>query len=742
MDLIVEYLRTSYAFAIPPILGFFVLSFLCLLSLLRGPRRIVNILFAGICLMGALINLDVALVSIIGDKNLALKIDRIIYVAFVFSPPIYIQFVHAFLRLQNRRRLELVAYLVSLLFLVFVFSDLFISGFHEYYFGTIARAGPVFHVFSVFSFFTVFYCLLTLFRAMQAASDNMFRNRIQYILGGMGMSAFLIALNILPVMGFEIYPMGNFSFIPGVFLAVGVLKYDLLDIGVLIRKGTGYFILTAALTLIYVGIIALFNTLFWEVGRQHPLMLPVMLALLMVLIFEPLRKRVQDVIDRLFFRGRYDYQQLLKATSAEMTCLLRSDEISRLLLDTIDKSLQVSRVCLLLYDQKRDEFVIPANQQGCAEDAGSASVSAAHPLVAYLKEHNGPLAEGFIERKASRFADKQAILSVFADLSAVLLVPVIYKHNLVGIIALGQKKSGHIFVHEDVELLSTLANQSAVALENARMYEALAKINLELEQIVEHRTADLRHALQEKERTQKQLILSESLAAIGQLVAGTAHELNNPLAGASSLIQTSVESIRSLNTAPDALNEVEEDLLFSLKELRRAADIVRSLLDLSRQTQTYEESVNIHDALDDALRILHNQYKSLDIRIIRHYEENLPSIQGNFANIGQVFINILKNAMQAVADVGGIVTIKTMHKKNDDKVIVEIADNGRGIAEAQLKNIFKPFYTTKTVGQGTGLGLYISHEIVIRHEGAIHVQSELDKGTTFSIEIPCRRRKS
>jgi hypothetical protein len=150
--MIVDYLRTSYAFVIPPILGFFILIFLCLISFLRGPRRPTNILFAGICFMGSLINLDVALVSILSDKALALKLDRIIYVAFVFSPPIYIQFVHAFLRLDNRKWLEAGAYLMSLTFLFFVFSDLFISGFHEYAFGTIAKAGPVFHIFSVMSF--------------------------------------------------------------------------------------------------------------------------------------------------------------------------------------------------------------------------------------------------------------------------------------------------------------------------------------------------------------------------------------------------------------------------------------------------------------------------------------------------------------------------------------------------------------------------------------------------------------
>jgi two-component system NtrC family sensor kinase len=739
--MIVDYMRPSYAFVLPPILGFFVLSFLCLLSLLRGPRRSTNILFAVMCLMGALINLDVALVSILSDKALALKLDRMIYLVFVFSPPVYIQFVHAFLRISTRRGLETGAYLMSAAFLVFVFSNWFISGFHDYYFGTIAKAGPVFHVFSVMSFLTVFYCLFMLFTAMKTTPDNQLRNRIQYILGGMGMSAFLIALNILPVTGFEIYPMGNFSFIPAIFLAFGVLKYDLLDIGVLIRKGTGYFMLTAVLTIAYVALIALFNTLFWEAGQRHPLLLPIFLALLMVLLFDPIRTKVQAFIDRLFFRGRYDYHQLLKDISGQMTSLLRLDQIRNLLIESIDKALQATHVCLVLYDEEQDCFQNFTNRQGQME-ACTIPMGQAHPVVAYLKAHNGPLNRSLIERKSIRFHDRQAILEGVDQIQAVLLIPMISKDHLIGMIGLGQKKSGQLFVQEDLELLSTIANQSVTAIDNARMYEALEKMNMDLEKKVEQRTADLCRALEEKDLTQKQLVQSESLAAIGQLVAGVAHELNNPLASASSLIQSSRESVSEWDVPQNLRSEVEEDLLFSIKELRRAGDIVRSLLDLSRQTQTYEEPVRIHAALDDALRVLHNQYKHMSVNIHSQYEDNLPDVQGNFANIGQVFINVIKNAIQSLPEGKGAVTLRTRYGKETDCVIIEIEDTGEGIPPAHLKDIFKPFYTTKAVGAGTGLGLYISHEIITRHGGTISVRSELGQGTVFTIELPCRRRKA
>jgi signal transduction histidine kinase len=143
-------------------------------------------------------------------------------------------------------------------------------------------------------------------------------------------------------------------------------------------------------------------------------------------------------------------------------------------------------------------------------------------------------------------------------------------------------------------------------------------------------------ALLEKERTQEQLIQSESLAAIGQLVAGIAHELNNPLTSASSFIQTDIEMILQQTEKRQIDKALLEDLAYSLKELNKTKEIVKSILDLSRQTQTYREDVDMNAVIDEALQVLHNQYKSMEVTVEKHYDPNLPTIQGNFSNLGQV----------------------------------------------------------------------------------------------------------
>jgi two-component system NtrC family sensor kinase len=246
-------------------------------------------------------------------------------------------------------------------------------------------------------------------------------------------------------------------------------------------------------------------------------------------------------------------------------------------------------------------------------------------------------------------------------------------------------------------------------------------------------------ALLEKDMTQGRLIQSESLASIGQLVAGIAHELNNPLASASSFIQTDIELINEQQDKRKIDQEVLQDLTYSLKELNKTKDIVKSILDLSRQTQTFEESVNMNDVIEDALRVLYNSYKHLEVTIEKNFDPSIPNIEGNFSNLGQVLINIIKNAVQALPDSRGKISLFTSYQYETDRIIVKCRDDGHGIQPEVMKDIFKPFFTTKDVGTGTGLGLYVSYEIIKKHEGDISVSSEVGKGTTFTIELPCKR---
>ena len=730
-------LQAMSAYVIPPLLGFLIMLGVALISILRGGKKRTNVLFAGICFLGAILNADVALVSILPEERLALLVDRTVHFFFVFSVPIYIGFVHSFVGIRGRRWLEIAAWLCSILFLAVVPSDLYFNGFYDYYFGRIARGGVLFHVFSAIAFFTVIYCLTVLYHAMARSTDNNRKNRIKYIFWGLGFSSLMMSFTMLPVSGVPVYPLGNFSFIPAIFLAFGVLKYDLLDIGALVRRGTVYFLLTGILTALYILIIFLFHTFFMTAGRGHSFMLSLVLALIIVLLFNPLRQWVQGFIDHLFFRGRYDYRELLQKISGRLASLLKLPQIRDLLIGSIAETLQVEKVILVMAEA--GVYRLYEGQE--TNESKEAPPEEITPLVRILEKEKQPLTRSTAERYPVDDEERNSVVRLFDRLGVAMAVPIPAREGLAGIIAIGQKKSGELFVDEDLNLLSTMANQATMAIENAKSYEELELLNLELEKKVEQRTTALREALAEKEKTQQHLIRSESLAAIGQLVAGTAHELNNPISGAMSLVETSIGTVTGWNIQADQKEEVLDDLRFSIGELRRSATIIKSLLDLSRQTQTYVEPVDMNRAVDDALRVLYNQYKNLPVEIVKMYDDSLPSVEGNYANLGQVLINVIRNALQALPEGKGRITLTTCHRSND-MIAVECRDTGIGIPNALLKDIFKPFFTTKTVGRGTGLGLYLSHEIVRRHGGQIRVTSEEGQGTVVTVELPCRRSES
>jgi signal transduction histidine kinase len=283
--------------------------------------------------------------------------------------------------------------------------------------------------------------------------------------------------------------------------------------------------------------------------------------------------------------------------------------------------------------------------------------------------------------------------------------------------------------------------QTSVAIENAKSYCRLHDLNRSLEMRVEQRTQALKKALSDKEKTQEQLVRSESLATIGLLVAGTAHELNNPLTSAISLIQSTVEDLSRPGTGGMEDDQIVPDLLLAGRELSRAKAIITSLLGLSRQTRTYTEKVDMDAVIIDTVRVLENQFKPACPPIITSLNGSLPRITGNYAGLGQVAVNLVKNALQAAAQVNGQVRLATYYEPQGHQVVFSCQDTGPGITREVRKDMFKPFFTTKEVGQGTGLGLYICHEIIQKHKGVIGIQSQPGKGAHFQVKLPIHPRQ-
>ena len=721
--------------SIPPFLTLCCFLGLAVLAVIRGHRTKVNILFFITCMLGSFLYIDILFAFNLKSSEMALTISRIDHFFVIYLFPVYIHFFHSYLNISGKKWLIRAAYGFAFILMWFIPTPLYIESMQKHTFGLFAKAGVLYPLFGIGGLCVTIIVLRLIFQAIQNEKSSAQKNRLKYVFAGFGLMGLMNGLNVLPIMGYPIYPPGNFSFIPLLIFAIGLFKHDLLDMGILIKKSLIYSLITALITCLYALVITFTNRLFTNFDFSDSIFVHMLFFLLIAFAIGPLKAKIQSVIDNLFSKGKYNYQKIIKNVSHMIASVLNLDEIAKHLMDTVVNVMKVDYCALFLCDSPDSGFRCFEAQGKYSKQACSVSISNNDFMTRYLKKHRQPL----IKKKLIKLSDEDNISGIISDMNmlcAETVLPMIFEKKLNGFIVLGEKLSGDLFTPEDMDLLETLASQSALAVENADSYKVIDDLNKNLEKKVEQRTLALQEALSEKERTQEQLIRSESLAAIGQLVAGTAHELNNPLASVTSLIQSTIEDLSQLGRQIPLEKEIIDDLKFADKELHRARSIVASLLGLSRQTQTYSEAVNLNLVIQDALRILYNQYKGRGIEIIENYDRNLPDIQGNFANLGQVALNIIKNGLQAVEGKKGLISLSTHFNKDTGHVVFECEDNGAGISQSQRQDIFKPFFTTKEVGRGTGLGLYICHEIIQKHGGTIGVEDSEKQGTRFIVRLP------
>jgi signal transduction histidine kinase len=235
--------------------------------------------------------------------------------------------------------------------------------------------------------------------------------------------------------------------------------------------------------------------------------------------------------------------------------------------------------------------------------------------------------------------------------------------------------------------------------------------------------------VQQLKESQDQLIQAEKLTSLGQMAASIAHEINNPLAGV--LVYT---QLLSKKVTGDAFNK-EEALGYLSKmesEVSRCSRIIRNLLDFARQTQPTLRFVDINQVIEQVLAMVGHQAQLQNVEVVKEFSPSLPKVMADFDQLQQIFTNLTLNAIQAMPD-GGRLTIRS--SAVDSEVRIDVQDTGCGISKENMGKLFTPFFTTKAKGKGVGLGLAVVHGIIERHKGRIKVQSEVGKGTTFSVYL-------
>ncbi|MBI3785485.1 MAG: GAF domain-containing protein [Deltaproteobacteria bacterium] len=547
-------------------------------------------------------------------------------------------------------------------------------------------------------------------------------------------------------------------------LGYAIVKHDMWDIDRIVRRTFAYVLLSVVVLVGYVVLLELpLRVLPW-LGAEGRTVIGMVFVLVLALALDPLRTAVQSLVDHAFFRRRLDYRATIRELSAVMTTLLDLREIVTQVTRVVTEAMQLESTAIGLADDERSGTVWRRVGDGAtvvyAQRPGVPAVAAAalqqHPM------HVSQLADLVVE--PSMRVDAERLL---AEVDARIVIPISFREHPIGALMLGAKRSGQSFDSEALDLLRTLADQTAIAVQNARSQEALENLNRDLDEQVRARTAELREAYEELKGAQAQLIQSEKMASLGQLVAGVAHELNNPASFVYAGLENIEESIGHLCTVLEAYAEIPindpqlrarleqlcqrerlSDVLLEIPELMRISGeglerikrIVDDLRTFARADSGERTDTNLMDGLESSVRLLGEQLSRGGIRVVTSCDSDVPRIRANVPQLNQVWMNLLTNAIDALdgrpdPEINFRVRFEGTGPSGG-RIEVSVSDNGIGIEPCHLPRLFEPFFTTKPIGRGTGLGLSIAYGAIKAHGGTIEIDSCPGVGTVVVLHLP------
>ncbi len=411
-------------------------------------------------------------------------------------------------------------------------------------------------------------------------------------------------------------------------------------------------------------------------------------------------------------RQHIDELTTLNKISQAITSTLDLQETLTIITDHTTRLLGVAATSVVLYDETNDGLLFAAASGEGSDFVRGMRLALGQGVVGWVAQQGQPVLVPNVSEDSRFFGDFDKE-SGFTTRS-ILCVPLQTKGQTIGAIEAMNKESGP-FDEEDLKLLTSLAAPAATAIENAQLYEAL------------------RQGMRRLEETQAQLVQSAKLAAVGELAAGVAHEINNPLTSIIGFTRLLLEDLR-----PD--HEMRADLETVDREAARARQIVRGLLDFARAGDPVLAPADLNALVEEAVMLACTRSVLAKISLEKDLSP-LPPMMLDANQIKQVLVNLLNNAVQAMPNGGRLTVTTRLTERKVDEVYrqmaaVYVSDTGLGIVSENLGRVFDPFFTTKEVGQGTGLGLSVSYSIVEKHNGRIEVESVPEEGSTFIVLLP------
>ena len=675
-----------------------------------------NSRYAFVALALAVWSLGVFALRSAEDVKVAMFWERVLHFGVIPIPVLFYHYVLAFLDVRRLNRTLAAGYVVAAFFVIVSPTPLFMRGVVDSHWGYMPLAGLLYAPFFVYFQTYLVIGFLRLLRAYRASAVSFRRNRMLLVLFGVCISLAGGAVDFIRfILGWErLYPVAipcNAVF--SVALGVAVIRYRLWDISVLARRLMLYAVITVvAAPLLVLSWLSTADRLTSADDFSSNLGLAViMLAIVAVAV--PCLRYVEAACERVMFARQHGVRDTLRALARDAAAILDLERLGASLTRDLVERVPVVQASLYL-PAGADEgktFACHSRATSTALEAPPGHRTLDARLVLWLRFTAKPVTLDELAYRAAQDFELREVLTELEASGAALLVPILLDGSLAGVLVIGEKLSGEVFDAVEIDLIQTLAGQTAIALQNARLY------------------GDLQRQMHELKTTQQQLLQAAKLAAIGELAAGVAHELNNPL---TVIVGRNDQIVRRLRQADPEAVPLGETIK---AEALRATRIVRGLLDFSRRREPKREPLNVNLLVPRALDLLQTKLRGREIDVQLHLDPTLPTLLVDMDQITQVLINLIGNAIDAMPE-GGRLTVETSHTAELDRVAISVRDSGTGMTPEQIEHIFEPFYSTKPEGEGTGLGLPVTLGIVKSHGGSISVRSEPGCGTTMTAQLP------
>jgi signal transduction histidine kinase len=611
------------------------------------------------------------------------------------------------------------SYIICLIFLGMNSTPIIVSGISKkLYFEFWPNPGSLYPAFLLMFFYYVAYSLYLMFKSYKFASGRL-KEQIKYVFLGTGIGFICGSTNYLLWYNIPVPPVLNiFVTVYTALIAYAILRHRLMDIEFVIKRSFVYSILTALIIGVYTLIIFVSQELFANLFGLRWLLILIGSALIAI-GFKPLETAFTIFTDKFFFKKKYDYHKTLAELAKGMAELTNLERLTKLVARIVVRNMKLEGSMLFVYDYRNNTFNAVSAQGNMKEFKGM-TLPKDDPLIKRLDHADDVIIREELARELenkqlmSSFRDEiKDIIKQMTNFKAVLCVPSKIKDKVIGFILLSDKKSQDMYSTEDLMLFQTLAPQAAIAIKNAMTYDEIRK--------------DLEAHQRKLNETEINLSRSERIASMARLIQEYNHEIRTPLAIMSA-------KLMSLPDDPGDVADFREIKDFFGKQINRASDIVDTTLRLSQPKERKEEPIDLNNVIEDALKL----YQPLGVNLIKEFRL-LPGIKGDHDDLKLVFINLLKNAREAIPEKGEIKISTDTGENNGEKfVIAKVTDNGIGIPKENMEKIFEPFFSTHTT-KGRGLGLSLVFRIVREHHGKIEVESPAEgggKGSTFSVRIP------